>query len=524
MVEISIENLSIKRPSWGEFVENYITKELMPPVTLNPFLGDFLIHNTPLYKVSNTNVLDGVWNAFNGSLISWLLSNKDSKFIIRQGFAGLNRLHRYQTVRTISIADYLVSILFTKSNLGIQFFSLENSKKRAFRRFNLTLQRNGGIYNEKKLLINTITKAFNMDENKDGFEKESVASQILQASTDFYDQQNQNLQIRNKIFEIFEKDFNIPASSVIESLDNQPTRNENGLVTFNGTLTGKIPISITAFLPTQKRMQTIDLIPYYCSEFLFNLLPFTGTFANYSQAMRKRLEFSMTKEANVRIQLLTKLGVKIQGSPEKILENADKHDFPFEIPVPIPKYVSKNMMITSRVPSESPNIISKEWVSKLAEGTARAMFDYNILIPNVSKSNIISEHGKVSLFKFSGGVRPDPTYIRNASKLISSKITNNISLISEASKDLNIKYHKLESFVHKPRQISAFSLFKKYPREIICSSELISGLINNAREAKLDGQIFEPFATRISKIVGESNIQPDKIVNYMNDIVSRKLE
>lgn len=507
--------------TWVDRVKRYAVSQFLPPMTLNPLLGDYLIHNTPLYNVSNTVLMDGVWNAFNGSFLSWVISSKDSDSIIRQTVAGANRYHRYSSTRTISFIDYLLSLLISQTNLSITHFSPEKSLIRAARRFNLTCQRNGGIYLEKKKVIAEIIKAGNLIPENIDFEKDSTIRQILNLNQELPKTDNS---ISNQCIKLFEKEFDASFATFFEKFNLISSKITDGVCIFNASLKGGVPVSVTVFLPREMRMQFIDSIPATITKYFLECIPFTGSISGFTDALQQRAYFALKNESDVRTALLTRLGVKFEGSPQEIVENVEKVDFPFDIAVPIPKLTTKHFMITSRIPTESPKIIAKEWVYKLAEGTARALFDHNILIPNVSSSNIVSAHGKCSLLRFSGGCTPNPAFLNNASKLFIAKVTNNKTVIPEIAKSMGVGFRKLDTFVNQPTFWNALPLCRKYAPEMLGITEMFSGLINNARSAGLDGQIFEPFAKKICEVSPQSNVTPNLIIDYMNNIVSTKFE
>ena len=136
----------------------------------------------------------------------------------------------------------------------------------------------------------------------------------------------------------------------------------------------------------------------------------------------------------------------------------------------------------------------------------------------------MAEKGRVSLSRFSGSFIAEPDFIKNASKVFVSKITNNSKLLEEVSHNMRIRQKHLESFINEPSFYTSLPLFKKFGQETLGTAELISGLINHTRNSGLDAQVFEPFAQRISNIVGESFISSNQIINYMNEFVGMKLE
>ena len=484
----------------------------------NAIVWDQILHNTSIYGISDSKLIDNLWKFQNAGFLSVILDNKDSKYAIRQLSASNSNLTRYTINRNLCAFDYFLSAIMRSTITNSEAFSPMHTNRRIFKRLMLLCELNGGIYKEFQQVLKTISqqsKSLSQVTSSPPFTKHTIPFKI---DSDFLgnafqwfenktDKEDIKTEMENSFQKLFEKEFKKNLSECFDSINFLPVNQNNGCISFNATLKGSgLPVTISAIFPHTNRMKFFDSIPFYIRSVTYRMLPFLSSFAGLESAFLKRSYFTIKEEIKVRQILLQKLGfldvTNKDKTNEEIAEASQHVQFPIKIPAPLPKLCSKNIMVTPRIEIGKVQKLSAEWTEKLIDASSQALFEHNVLLPNVAPSNIIVGDNNISLDHFSGCPQLLTKETNGFAALLANCANNDEKLVKLASQSLSVNKKHIRKLCEMETISSVLPLFKYHGPQTLGFIELSCGLISNARVSGANSDVFKPLASRVSHKIG----------------------
>ena len=491
----------------------------------NAIVWDQILYNTSLYGISDSKLIDNLWKFQNAGFLSVVLDNSESKYAIRQFSASSTNLKRYTINRNLSAIDYLLSAIMRSTVTNSEIFSTMHTNRRIFKRLMLLCELNGGIYKEFQQVLKTLSqqsKSLSQVTSSPPFTKHTfpfkLESDFLGNALQWFENQKDKDDIKTEMetsfIKLFEKEFKTSTAEVFDTINFLPVNANNGCISFNATLKGSgLPVTVSCIFPETNRMKFFDSIPFYIRSFTYRMLPFLSSFAGLENAFLKRSYFTIKDEIKTRQILLQKLGFTDVTNKEKtnedIAESAQNILFPIAIPAPLPKLCSKNIMVTPRIEIGKVQKMSTEWTEKLIDASSQALFEHQVLLPNVAPSNVIVGDNNISLDHFSGCPQVSLKESIGFAAVLANCANNDEKLVKIASQNLSIRKKNIRKLCEMDTISSFLPLFKYHGPQSLGFLELSCGLISNARNSGATADIFKPLASRVSQKVGmdvDSNI------------------
>lgn len=410
---------------------------------------DAFMRNPGLQLMADSSIGDFIWYSANYAFPLHLFADTSSKSAFSQGLAAVIRSYRFLHSGITGNIDNVFSsaVSYVLSNPNAH----KNSDIRQYKRFLLTQTRNNGIYKDLgEIMISCLNQNKSMNEiltSKDIDYNELITRssiEYLENSLELPEKQREFS--FNKVKKIFKEETNYDFDEVFRAVSETPNILGSGRVSFDAILKTGEDVSIQMFNPVSQRMRTYDANVLYYISFLFNFSRYFGKKFNLRYLLRQ-LNYTIADDVKGRITLLESLGIDLSQAPKDLFSQVEKLRFPIQIPAPLTRYSSKNLMVTDRQPFYQirRNAISNESISKIFKAASYSLFDHNILIPNLMIDNIKSTSGQkqISLKSFSS---------------IEKISINDIRYITDLFKRKDKKFDLFSSFYVSSDTVSDFML------------------------------------------------------------------
>lgn len=488
---------------------------------LSSLISDLLIHNTPLYKMSDSYAVDALWFSSNDAIIPWLLEDNKSRLLIRQLSSVYTNSLRLVSTSLTSLKDFCVSKVVDSFVDSTKAFSDKSSKRRALKRILLTCKRNSGVYkdvsrflfniNQNRSYIENMKNKPPLSENKQSYSygEEFSFNEILEKikKLDFIG--FNHVDIKDETARIFKKDFNLNIEDEFTSIDFNPQLIADFCYCFNATHKSGVPMSISLLPPHSSRMMFLDMLPLNIFAASLSLFPFTGPWRGLLSSLSQRFTFDIQGETKLRTNMLYKLGIDVTKCDETVLSTkVEQLDFPIKIAAPIPKFCSRRMMITTQQVKDDKKQknLTQTQTNNLIQGVTDTAFKLGVIVPDLSRDNITVNDNSLSILRFTGcreltnnQRRGLLKYIAGSSKNFVRRTGEGNQLLDDASKDFGLK---------NGSQIGTTKFLVNNSNIYLGCLEAVNCLSEHVRKAGMKGDAFDYLAQRVEEDVG-SGVKSD---------------
>ena len=460
---------------------------------------DFVIHDSKRYRNVNSTILDALWSGSMGSnlFLFWLVSKKDSHFLIRQLAASTVNFSQLVASFTYTLCDVCLSSIIDKINPNSEVFSKKALTKRGITRMINVLRRNGGVYSDiSDMIINFL-----------GTTRLFPEFQILN-EMDFAESDEDYIKTSyDDLKKTFRKEFGNEIEEVFKDIDIKPS--EDGTFSiFNGKMKNGLDVSITFMNPIKERMRKLDMIPFKLFGCIFNLIPGLKLEKQIYNTFIKRLDYSIQMEVNSRLTILEKYGVNTSDdNPKALFRKSRKISLPIYLPAPIKSLCSEHIMTSDIQPCKFQKVTSKD-TKTLVNLTSKLLFGKNCIIGDLSQNNLRKFNNRLSLNKFS-----------SLTEIDNESLSAGVSLAWSYYFKNKIKGVKSGSILGLPEDLTLNMIREQKVnpsliREVIAKNhklllplgEATSGLINSGIDSKAGKCAYAPLAAGfMSKISSPSN-------------------
>lgn len=415
-------------------------------------ISDFFF-NEVIYRNTNSNVADGIYNMLHGRFMSWIFTNNNSHYRPIQFITALNNFARFSESFVISSTDIFVSSLLHPIFPAWSFFSSRNSKDRRYKRIMVTLKRNGGIYNDMFDFIANFSPFSSSSYllNKKPLNEPTNTSNFLF----FYTRKNDmtNIQMRN----VIERELKINIKDHFKEIGEEITRGDDFVRKFKAKLINGKNVTLSFVQPNVQRMRDYDLAPFKFVRFISNVVPFIDPEKAFFDSFLQRIDFNLGKEAKAREKILYIYGIDSKNT--NLINDRKISSIPVHIPRPVSGLCSKHVMVTDYASRLQKVDNSPNTVRDIISFTTK-MLKSGYVLPNLSKGNIIQHEGRTSLDKFASLTPIDAKTLANTGMVLESRdVRNFFSRKDTGSYTRDTRYRHYRDLVNSSnaRSIMGFS-------------------------------------------------------------------
>ena len=250
------------------------------------------------------------------------------------------------------------------------------------------------------------------------------------------------------------------------------------------------------------------MIPLALSRLLVGVIPFTAPERGLLNAIQRRVCFSIKKEVTARQELLRRLGVDLAKDAESIAASVDSLRFPILVPAPLPGLVSRHVLVTTPVPSQTPTVMAREWATRLVDATTASAFRHSLLLGDVSLANLrVSSGGRISLDRFHTLCQLSPQEASGLAHCLAA-LAGREEHTKRAAEALRVREKAVRGAVEGLRA-RARPLLSAHAPAVLAAAENLSGLIGHARCTGLRGsEAFGDFACAVALKAGDDAAIP----------------
>ncbi|OHS95413.1 hypothetical protein TRFO_10563 [Tritrichomonas foetus] len=431
--------------------------------------ADFIMHNTSLFGNMNNSVADCFWGITNGSFGSWLLSNPDSHYRIRQIFSSVYHLQRLTKTSFISAADYgLFTVL---SAAAPSTFSLDNSKIRAFKRLMLTLYRNGGVYRDVYDIIENMTHS-NPTYNK-----------ILKTLP--FDDEDSSLQYpisRDEASDIIKNELGTRVLNQFFGFPSRPTSIRNEISMFDCFLKDGQKVTVSIMPPHLERMRKYDLVPFKLFRNLLNVSSQFKGACSLMDALFIRLDNSIDKEVSARMKILQAFGVDFSVNAKDIIRMSDRANLSLKVSPPLPHLCSTHVMVTPSEPKKKVTESSAKLTYNLSSFTSQIYKKASYIVPNLGLSNVRRSKNNISLASYASLIKVNKSKVEAAANLYSNMFIGDKDSAIQAARLLHVPRNKARRILNNDNQFFQMtkSLIPENADLVLAGGEAIGALVSHA--------------------------------------------